>query len=46
MLLARLGSGKRPKPPKVVGLGPKLLISIKVDAGTGYQRSQYVEVAI
>jgi hypothetical protein len=37
MLVARLGSGKRPKPPKVVGLGPKLLISIKVDAGTRNQ---------
>jgi hypothetical protein len=29
-----LGCVKRPKPPKVVGLGPYLLISVKVDAGT------------
>ena len=28
---------KRPKPPKLVDLGSKLLISIKVDAGTGFE---------
>jgi hypothetical protein len=37
---------KCPKPPKVVGLELELLGSIKVNAGTRYQRSQYVEVAI
>jgi hypothetical protein len=32
--------------PELVCLGPELLSSVKVDAGTRYQRSQYVEVAI
>jgi len=27
---------KLPEPPKVIGLGPYLLISVKVDAGTGF----------
>jgi hypothetical protein len=34
------------KRPELFGLGLELLISVKLDAGTGYQRSQYVEVAI
>ena len=34
------------KGPELVCLRPELSSSIKVDAGTGYQRSQYVEVAI
>ncbi len=34
------------KGPALVGLVPELLGSSLVDAGTGYQRSQYVEVAI
>ena len=37
MLVARLGSGKRPKPPKLFGLGLELLISLKIDAGTRNQ---------
>ena len=32
--------------PELIGMEQQLLISVKVDAGTGYQRSQYVEVAI
>jgi hypothetical protein len=32
--------------PELIGLGLKLLISVKFDAGTRYQRSQYVELAI
>ena len=37
MLVARLGCVKRPKPPKVVGLGLELVILVKVDAGTRNQ---------
>ena len=37
MLVARLGCVKRPKPPKLFGLGLELLISVKVDAGTGFE---------
>jgi hypothetical protein len=45
-MMLRLASGAHQKGPELVGLGPELLSSVKVDAGTGYQRSQYVEVAI
>jgi hypothetical protein len=46
MLMLRLASGAHQKGPELVGLGPCVLSSTLLDAGTGYQRSQYVEVAI
>ena len=45
-MMLRLACGAQRNGPELVCLGPELLSSVKVDAGTGYQRSQYVEVAI
>jgi hypothetical protein len=45
-MMLRLASGAQQKGPELNGLGPDVMSSVKGDAGTGYQRSQYVEVAI
>jgi hypothetical protein len=45
-MMLRLAGSAQQKGPELSGLGPDLLSSVKGDAGTGYQRSQYVEVAI
>ncbi len=40
-----VAAGAQQKGPELSGLGVDVLSSVKVDAGTGGQRSQYVEVA-
>lgn len=45
-MMLRLAGSAQQKGPELNGLGVDLLSSVKGDAGTGCQRSQYVEVCI